>query len=329
MNASSRLALAAALAAPLLAGCLDPLVGDTPLPPDTLRPPGTALPAVDDDPALAAQIVAHDGVDGLVPRIRAFAEGTPIQTWDLGPAPDFVAPVYFLVRRTGDTFTPVAHNTLVDSLPGDPGYSPYWAAFRVVVTDTYQGEIIPSVAALDDAEARGLIERPEPLPFAIDCPIVASDVRLEVGGDAAPMPPPRRFNVKGRTAAYFDLGAMATVDGVHVGEVRHYVLRREGGEPLSEPVRGVDLTGDGDLADTNDIYDRAPAAMPVTPRCRTVSVAVPADADSIDTTHDDTRADLTRADQLFAPGPVAGTVRAYTVTDDVRHCVVQRAEGGL
>jgi hypothetical protein len=326
------LALPALLAAaPLLlaAGCLDPLVADTPAPADTILPAGSILPAVDDDPELLEELEEYDGVDELVPRITAFAGCATVHTWDLGPAPAFVAPIYFLVRRTGDTFTPVAHNTLVDALPGDPGYSPYWASFRVVVTDRYAGEVFPSVASLDEAEARGLIERPAAQPFALDCPIVAGDVRLEVGGGQPPLAPQRHANVKGRTVAYFDFGPMTVADdGVHVDEVRRYQVRREGGEPLSEPVRNVDLTGDGDTGDSNDVYERAPVEARPVPRCRTVEVAVPADTASIDTSHDETLADIVSADQLFTPAPVAGTVLAFHVTDDVRHCVIQRSEGG-
>jgi hypothetical protein len=320
-----------AVAAPLLlaGGCLDPLVSDTPIPGDTLLPPGTVLPSIDDDPALAAELDEHDGVDGLIPRVSAFADGVQVHVWEVGPAPAFVAPVYRLVRRTTEGLTGVPHNTLVDTLPGDPGYSPYWAVFDVVVTDRYRGEVIPSVAAIDEAVVRGLVEQPVPGGFAVDCPAVASGVLLEVGGGQPPMPPPRRFNVKGHSVAYFDFGVMAVEDAVRVGEVRHYVLRREGGEPLSEPVRNIDLTGDGDVRDSNDVYDRAADEATPAPRCRTVTVAVPTATASIDTSRDEAIADLTRADQLFAPGPVAGTVLAFTVTEEITHCVVQRAEGGL
>jgi hypothetical protein len=264
---------------------------------DTIMPPGTELPSIDDDPDLAEELDEYDGVDGLIPRLNAFANGAPVRAWDFGPAPPFAAPVYRLVKRSGEDLVFVPHNPLVDSLPGDPGYSPY--------------------------------ERPASQPLAIDCPIVASDVRLEVGGGEPPMAPPRRFNVRGFTVAYYDFGLMAVdEDRVRVPDVRRYVVRREGGEPISEPLRGVDMTGDGDTNDTNDIYVRTLGERP-TPRCRTVSVAVPAATESIDTHADETMAALRDAEQLFDPDPVAGTVVAYTITDEVRHCVFQREDGGL
>jgi hypothetical protein len=50
---------------------------------------------------------------------------------------------------------------------------------------------------------------------------------------------------------------------------------------------------------------------------------------SIDTTGDDTMADLRAASQLFAPAPVAGTVVGFRVTDELRNCVAQRQAGAL
>ena len=311
------------------AGCLDPLVGDQPSPgAGAVLPAGTVLPALDDDPVLGRALVEHDGVGALIPRQNAFAGGQPVRGWDLGPvAPAFAAPIYALVKRSGADVVFVPHNTIIDSLPGEAGYSPYWRVFQVFVTDAYRGEVIPSVAALDDAVALGLVERPVAVDLVVDCPVVAAQVRLEVGGGQPPLAPPRHANVRGRTVAYYDFGAMAAIGGVRVDELPRYVVRREGGEPLSEPARGVDLTGDGDTNDTNDVYARDPVEQAPIPRCRTVNVAVAAATASIDTNHSETMADLRAAEQLFDPGPVAGTVVGFTVTDDVRHCVLQREDG--
>ncbi|MEZ4403836.1 MAG: hypothetical protein R3B06_27685 [Kofleriaceae bacterium] len=312
----------------LTAGCLGPLVDDAPGSTSQVLPPGAVLPRVEDDPVLTAQVVANDGVDGTVPLWRGFADGAPIQYWDLGPSPTFAAPVFVLMRRTPSGLERVAHNTLVDTLPGDAAYTPYWSVYVVVVTDRYQGEIIPSVAALDDALTQGLIEAPAAQPVAVNCPIVGPGVALEAGAGQPPLPPTARFNVRGRTVAYFDLGMLPLTPGGGVPEVARYRLRREGGEPLSEPVRRVDMTGDGDVVDSNDVLAyRATDPMP-SPLCRTIDVVVPATTGSIDTSGDDTQADLRAAEQLFAPGPVVGTVVSFQPTDAWHDCVVQQTPGG-
>jgi len=323
----NRFALVAALG---LAGCLDPLVSDDLGLGTKVLPAGTGLPSVADDPALAAQVEENDGVDGEVPRLTGFADGVAIHTWDLGPAPTFAAPIYTLVRKNGAGFERVAHPSIIGTLPGDPGYSPYWAVFYVVVTDGYAGEILSSVSAIDEAVRRGLVEPPAPQDgVAVDCPVVAPDVTLVVGGGMPPRGPSSKFIVQGRTVDYYDLGLMAIVDNVRVPDTQRYLLRREGEEPLSEPVRNVDMDGDGDLVDSNDIFDLTigDPAPPVL--CRTVTVAVRRTIGSIDTSQDETVAELRSATQLFAPAPVTANVVGYQITDELRHCVLQRQAGGL
>lgn len=309
------------------AACIGPQVEDEPGPGNDVLPAGSELPDVADDPALDEQIEENDGVDGMVPMVNAFADGAPRAFWDFGPAPEFSAPVFVLVRREGGDFVRLPHPPLVEVAPGDPGYSPYWLVFRVVVTDAYRSEVIPSVAAIDEAVRRGLVEPPVVNDGeAVNCPIVAADVMLERPGGRAPVGPPSVFHYRGVRVHYFDVGHMPVDEDTEVPEVRRYVLRREGQEPLSERIRNVDMTGDGDTLDTNDVYDLAAADPLPSPSCLRVDVVVPAATPSIDTSMNQSVADIQRASQLFAPGPVAGTVVAYQETDERRNCAPVRGD---
>jgi hypothetical protein len=233
------------------------------------------------------------------------------------------------VRRT-DTgeLEPVDHNTIVDVIPGDPGYSPFWAVIALEVTDRYAGELITSFAAIDDARALGLVGEPELQSFAVNCPAVASDVRLEVD-DGAPLEPPSRFFWRGRSVRYYDLGPMPLVEGALAEESMRYVLARVGEPSLSEPRRGVDMTGDGDLADTNDVFEHRRDDAGYSPLCRTIEVTVPASYRSIDTARDQTIADARDASALFDPAPVPGVVVAFERTEQLANCPQQSAPGGL
>jgi hypothetical protein len=103
------------------------------------------------------------------------------------------------------------------------------------------------------------------------------------------------------------------------------VLRREGGEPLSEPARGVDMDGDGDTRDTNDLFAAANGDAGYTPLVSVVNVTVPADTKSIDTTQDQTKADLQSASDLFSSGaPVEGKVIAVQRTGELRNMPLQK-----
>jgi hypothetical protein len=186
--------------------------------------------------------------------------------------------------------------------------------FEVKVTAAYAGQLLTSSTCLEEAERDGLVEAPKPLGMAVNYPIVAADVRLDTGS-GTPLPAADVFYYEHHTVAYFDFGELAITRSVELTPSPRYVLRRNGEEPLSEPIRGVDMDGDGDVVDSNDIL---PAAG--TPLCQRVDVVVTPTTASIDTSRDDAVADLTSEPQLFAPGPVAGTVLAFSATTELRDC---------
>ena len=137
----------------------------------------------------------------------------------------------------------------------------------------------------------GLVEAPVAQPFGDrTCPIVASDVRLDVGSGRADRADRDRVYYEHKTVSYFDFGAMPVAKQVDVDRIAaRYVLRRDGEEPLSEPIRGVDIDGDGDIVDTNDIFDSAPADPMRSPLARTIiGRRGRAATASIDTSGDDT-----------------------------------------
>ncbi len=319
----------AVASAALCAGCIDPLVSDELPPAGLVLPAGTPVPDAYDDPAIAQQIRDNDGVEGVVPLLSGFADGASTRFWDLGPAPDFAAPLFLLVRKDAEgNVSFVDHNTIIDAIPGDPGYSPYWAVLFLEVTDAYAGELIPSFAAVEEAQELGLVQPPQLQAFAVNCPAVADDVALDVGG-AEPLAPPTNFFWQGRTVRYYDFGTMPVADGVFVPDANMYVLRREGQEPLSEPDRGVDITGDGDVADTNHVFAQARDDEEYTHLCRTVEVVVPSDYGSIDTSGDQEVADFTAEADMFDPDPVPGAVVAFDVTEALTNCPQQQNPGGL
>jgi len=297
----------------MLAGCLGPQVSDDLAASGDIVPAGSTIPAIDGDDA--ETIALHDNVDGVVPRLTGFAGGIQIHTWDFGPAPSFAAPIYMLMRDPGNgPHVRIDHPPIIGTIPGEAGYSPFWSVFEVQVTAAYAGELLTSSTSLEEAERDGLIEAPKPLGIAVNYPIVAADVRLDTGS-GTPLPPAETCYYEHHTVAYFDFGEVATASAVEIATSPRYVLRREGQEPLSEPSRGVDLDGDGDIVDTNDVFPATPTAL-----CQRVDVVVVPAIGSIDTSHDDAIADLTSEAQLFDPGPVAGTVLAFTATTDLRDC---------
>jgi len=329
MNSLIRLTLV--LSSLALCSCLDPLVDDEVASAGLVLPAGTIVPSAHDDPIVEQQIAENDGVPTLIPRIKAFAQGAPVHYWDFGPSPDFAAPIFLVAKRNeqGD-FERLPHPTIVDTIPGDPGYSPYWSVLFLEVTDAYNGELITSFAAIEEAQSLGLIKAPTPAPFAVNCPTVTADTLLEVGGGQPPLPPESLFFWNGKTVRYYDLGRMPITGGTKAAESSMYVLSREGKEPLSEPLRGVDITGDGDTLDTNNVFSVSKIEDDYTPLCRRVNVTVPSEGLSlIDTTQSDTQSSIQDASLLFSPGPVPTTVIAFEETEFLGNCPQQSQEGGL
>ncbi|CAN5248834.1 hypothetical protein BH11MYX1_BH11MYX1_31110 [soil metagenome] len=311
------------------AGCLGPLVSDDPAldTSTTILAAGTAVPLLTDDPVAAAKIAAADGLTGTLVRQTAFARGTLVHVWNVGTAPNLAAPLFMLVKKDGNgTLVRVPHPTVIEAIPGDPGYSPFWAVFEVEITTAYNGELLTSFAAIQEALAKGLIAPPIAQTYAVNCPIAGPDVRLDVGNGAT-VGPNAQFYYRGSRVPYFDFGRMPLA-GAEVPSARRVVLRREGEEPLSEIVRHVDIDGDGDISDTNDIFEDAAALSPVSPRMRKVEIAVAKATSSIDTTHDENLSSVTSLDQLLAPQPTSIVV-SYEPTDIYENWVAQQTVGGL
>ena len=93
-----------------------------------------------------------------------------------------------------------------------------------------------------------------------------------------------------------------------------------------ETALGVDITGDGDLLDTNNIFAHRIGDAGFSPLCKRIEVAVPTHTQSIDSSKDDSMADLNDSAQLFAPEPVPGTVLAVQTLPGFRNCPQQAPE---
>jgi hypothetical protein len=316
-------------------GCLEPRVSDEVPGTGLILPAGSIVPSIATDPILAAQVDAGDAVDRRVPLNSGFVGGGQVFFWDFGPAPDNSAPLIFLRRPTTDgSIELVPHPPILDVIPGDPNYTPFWAIWHVDVTELYDGEVIPSLEALQEAQDRGLVVMPEQRPTYLNCPVVHPDVRIEVGAgneDAAPSPGfYRGLQVDLVNFAFRPL----LEDKTHVPIADLYVLNRDGSAPLDEVQRDVDMTGDGDTNDSNNLFQYARADEPYTPLSRVVLVTVPEEYMSIDSYADEAMADATDDADLFdtgsdPPAPRPGAVIAVERTEELRNLPVQEAPGEL
>jgi hypothetical protein len=184
-----------------------------------ILPPGSDLPSVATNPELVTQITLNQGLSaaalaasgGVVKRTPGKAAGAPVLYWNFGTTPieapfAVAAPLYILATQDASgNFTPVdTHPYLLDTIPGDVRYSPIRRVVYVPVTDRYHGELLPTLAALSDALALGLVGEPVPAGTWEDLPVVAPGVMLEVSAGVA-MPAMEVF-AHGYRVDAFELG---------------------------------------------------------------------------------------------------------------------------
>lgn len=310
--------------------------------PSAVLPAGTEVPVLATDPVLLAQVEASDGVGPQIWLTHGFSRGEPIAYWDLGPvAVETAMPVYVLCRPSGSTCAPIDHPRVAVDLPGGADYSPYSWVHEVAVTAAYAGQILPSVAAIDEAVAAGLVEAPEPTLFYLELPIVHPDTTIELGPDDWASPNATVY-VDGIAAPAIDFSLThprLRLENPNTGLLLHrnvYVLTREGEtQPIVERMRGVDLTGDGDQSDSNNIVGAPLSATDYTPLWTVVLVTVPADYASIDDAMDQTIADYRSATDMFTIAtdysitPIEGQVVDFSMGSNWVNCPVQSAPGML
>ncbi len=334
----SALVLFAGLLAVLASACLDPLVSDAPLRPGLLLTSDAVVPSATDDPSVRARVAAFDGVEGdIIPLRSGFGGGGPVRYWDFGEASPEAIPLYLVVREvaTGGIFETesgqyslIGHPPIFDAIPGDPAYTPWWSVFLLPVAARWDDQLLPSFEAVDEAIRQGLVDVPIALPVAANCPVVLPEARLEAP-DGTLTPPSRAF-YKGTWVHYFDLGVAPLLEG-RVPVADAWTLRREGGEPLSEPHRGVDMTGDGDLHDTNDIFSALPGDEAYSGLVAVTEAVVAADIESIDTRGTDLEAALMGVSDLFGgedAAPTPGVVRALYPAGTILNRPIAPAETG-
>ena len=339
--------------------CVDPLVEDGVPPQDILwnyDPAASWIPtpreyaaSTHDRPGvsrdLADEIDEYDYIDdpdGVAHRLSGFAGGARVWYWNFGWTPPFVAPLWALVDPFAEGGTAfVDHPFIWDVVPGDPAYSPFWRIYTVAITDKYQGERLLSRRAIDEAIEAGLILEPQATDVYANCPMIDEDVRMQIrpgsfpGWEEEPCPgnedatciAPHFAYYRGLRVAYFDTNGPRTFDASqNLPEREMYELRRESEAlPLSEPERRVDITGDGDAFDTNDVFPTTPCDDEFTPVLRTTEVFVAPDYASIDTNADETQADARGVSDLFAADgtPRTGVVRGLQGTDRVANMPVE------
>ncbi len=241
------------LGALCVGACLEPPEDDA-VPPELFYGDPDVEPGmvthVEDDPTYAANV---EQFASSVAYLRGFADGESIWYWNVdGPNATFIAPLYQIIGLDGQQIG----REIIDVIPGDAGYTPWWRVWQVKVTDRYDGERIWSRAAIDAGIRAGILEEPMPTMNVVNCPVTRRETVIPVSSDGD-VESTKWVWYRDRRIDWIVFTDFITVptDDRNMPIYPVYVFQRiNEGAPIYEFVTGVDVTGDNELNDSNNIF---------------------------------------------------------------------------
>lgn len=323
----TRRSLQLALLLAAATGCLDPAEEAIDL--STRFGPADVAPAdaphVEDSALLAKNV---ERFTTTVVYLNGYSQGEPVKFWRLdGPNPSFLASMFIIVGADGPIGRPI-----IDVLPGDTGYTPWWREVEVRTTAKYAGEKIWSRDAIDAGISAGILEMPVEKETVRNNPVILREARIPVDVDQTVEPTWGWYRNQRVSWVEFtdripvELGLRA------MPSFPVYVLQRiDDADPLYEFVTRNDLNRDGDLDDTNNIFGKKPGQEGYSPLWYTDYVRVRSDYPSFDTGEP---VGLSAEDQFLDPAGViiSSLVIPNGITearDLLVNCPIQRVKGGL
>ena len=155
-----------------------------------------------------ASVPAPGAVDGLsrantIPRVDGWYRNSSVTYLDYGPQPTVAIPILVFFQAASPA-TPVSgQRNIIDSIPGQPGYSDFWRVHKVLVPSGY---VVNTIRSLADAVASGYAI--EITDIVVNCPVVNPGATI-AGSSAVPV----MGWYRDRDVFYFDEGTRSPSDG--------------------------------------------------------------------------------------------------------------------
>jgi hypothetical protein len=202
----------------------------------------------------------NDGLNASTPLHTGYANGKEVRYWDLGTSLATAEPIWIFLRHLGEASEVVEHPPLIDSIPGDTVYSPIRIIFEVYVTPKWANQKFPSLRALDDGVELGLLEEPMQKDQFTNCVVTLKDNTVD-GPDGKKFLPTEVY-YRGKSVYQFCIGDLVGNSGQFGAKMgapvfgNAYLLRRESDvTSLDETALKTDLNDDGDMLDSNVVFD--------------------------------------------------------------------------
>jgi len=192
-----------------------------------------------------APVPAAGPVDNLsrastIPRVDGWYRNASVSYLDYGPQPNVAVPILVFFQATSPS-TPVAgQKNIIDTIPGQPGYSDFWRVFKVLAPSGY---VANSIRSLADAVASGYTI--QETDVVVDCPVVNPGATIQ-GSSTSPV----SGWYRNRDVFYFDNGANSPAHGFVVEDAPIYAFFHADGTPVAGQKNVIDvLPGDAGYSD--------------------------------------------------------------------------------
>jgi hypothetical protein len=254
---------AACLLLPIaLSACLNMSTTDS-LYSANVLPANAVVPELEADEAAAKKLAANAGFGSIIPLLTGYFGGIEVKYWDFGELPSANVKPMYIFRFGNEPANDGGHPPLIDAIPGDSAYTPLRQLYVVDLNiKTYRGERITSLRALEDAADMGLVSAPEPSEYFMNCVVVPSSAQLQFYDDGRTETLDDAY-YRGKIVKQYCAGGMyANVGAIELDEsgrfkpgIAYSIRRRSDASELDETLLDVDINDDGDLLDTNTIFN--------------------------------------------------------------------------
>ncbi|MGI0149201.1 MAG: DUF7482 domain-containing protein [Thermoplasmata archaeon] len=175
-----------------------------------------------------------------IPRVDGWYRNASVSYLDYGPQPNVALPILVFFQAASPS-TPVAgQRNIIDTIPGQPGYSDFWQVYKVLAPSGYVANTIRSLA---DAVASGYAI--EMTDVVVNCPVVNPNATIS-GSSATPV----LGWYRNRDVFYFDEGTRSPSDGSVVRDAPLYAFFHADGTAVAGQKNVIDaLPGDADYSD--------------------------------------------------------------------------------
>ncbi len=322
MNSPKWLIWPTPLALGLVLGCLGPPEEDSVALADLLGDPESA-PFVEELPDYPERAV-HFTRSAV--RLRAFAEGAPVWFWEVdGDNSNLIAPAYAIVDANGERL----QQPIVDVLPGDPGYTPWWRIIEYRVTELWNQEVFTSRAAIDAGAREGILEGPFATVNILNAPVCDPNLTIDDGDTVTVRTSQIWFRgARAHWIAFNQSLTLPVTERTMPVKPLYRLQRIDESLPLDEFRTGVDRNGDGILDASNNIFAVNFGSEGYTPLWNVVEIRTTADYRSFDSQPVPTTVDLSAESQFLVDGELILPALSMTeFPEQLVNCPIQSMKG--